>query len=47
MLTFTSGLQMTMLGVLGEYIWRMLDEIRKRPTFVIDEVFQKETKKDS
>lgn len=43
-LTFTSGLQMTMLGVLGEYIWRVLDEIRKRPTYVIDEVYQKATK---
>ena len=38
-LTFTSGLQMTMLGILGEYLWRALDEIRKRPPYVIDEIF--------
>ena len=38
-LTFTSGLQMTMLGILGEYLWRTLDETRRRPAFVIDEVF--------
>ena len=38
-LAFTSGLQMTMLGVLGEYLWRTLDETRRRPGFVIDEVF--------
>ena len=38
-LTFTSGIQMAMLGVLGEYLWRTLDEVRRRPPFVIDEVF--------
>jgi glycosyltransferase involved in cell wall biosynthesis len=38
-LTFTAGLQMTLLGVLGEYLWRTLDETRGRPTFVIDEVY--------
>jgi polyisoprenyl-phosphate glycosyltransferase len=38
-LTFTSGIQMTMLGILGEYLWRTLDEIRGRPQYVIDEVF--------
>ena len=39
-LAFTSGLQMTMLGVLGEYLWRTLDETRGRPAYVIDEVFE-------
>ena len=38
-LTFTAGLQMCLLGVLGEYLWRTLDETRHRPPFVIDEVF--------
>lgn len=37
-ITFTSGIQMTMLGVLGEYLWRTLDEARNRPPFVIDEI---------
>jgi dolichol-phosphate mannosyltransferase len=37
-ITFTSGIQMTMLGVLGEYLWRTLDEVRRRPFYVIDEV---------
>lgn len=38
-LSFTSGIQMSMLGVLGEYLWRTLDETRRRPQFVIDEVY--------
>jgi polyisoprenyl-phosphate glycosyltransferase len=38
MLAFTAGIQMTMLGVLGEYLWRTLDETRRRPGFVIDAV---------
>lgn len=31
------GIQITMLGVLGEYIWRGLDESRRRPRYMIDE----------
>lgn len=38
-LTFTAGLQMTLLGILGEYLWRTLDEARGRPLFVIDTVY--------
>ena len=38
-LTFTAGLQMTILGILGEYIWRTLDEARSRPQFVIDDIY--------
>ncbi|MBQ9253125.1 MAG: glycosyltransferase [Clostridia bacterium] len=34
----TSSFQMVMMGVLGEYLWRNLDETRKRPLYVIDEV---------
>lgn len=32
----TSGVQMTMTGVLGEYLWRNFDATRKRPLFIID-----------
>ena len=35
---FSSGLIMLTLGVLGEYIWRVLEESRSRPPFIIDEV---------
>lgn len=33
----SSGLILSMLGVLGEYIWRTLDASRSRPPFIIDE----------
>lgn len=33
-----SGTQLVMLGVLGEYIWRNLDEARRRPIFLVGEV---------
>jgi glycosyltransferase involved in cell wall biosynthesis len=39
LIAFTSGIQMTMLGVVGEYLWRTLDEVRNRPAYVIDEVY--------
>jgi len=43
LLAFASGIQITMLGVLGEYLWRALDETRRRPNYVIDEVVTTET----
>jgi len=30
------GMQMVMMGVLGEYIWRSLDESRRRPRYLIE-----------
>jgi polyisoprenyl-phosphate glycosyltransferase len=39
-LAFGMGAQMTMLGVLGEYLWRALDEIKGRPEFVVDHVYE-------
>lgn len=46
-MTFASGVQMSMLGVLGEYLWRTLDEVRKRPHFVIDEIYASPQNHDS
>ena len=31
------GLQMIMLGIIGEYLWRNLDETRKRPLYFIED----------
>ncbi|MDD3375721.1 MAG: glycosyltransferase family 2 protein [Candidatus Omnitrophica bacterium] len=30
------GIQMIMLGILGEYVWRTFDESRNRPQYVVD-----------
>jgi polyisoprenyl-phosphate glycosyltransferase len=35
-LLIVSGAQMLMIGVLGEYMWRNLDETRRRPRFVVE-----------
>lgn len=35
------GLQMMMMGVLGEYLWRALDEARGRPLFLVENTTQK------
>lgn len=32
---FVGGLIMIMLGVIGEYIWRIYDELRKKPNYII------------
>lgn len=39
-LTFGFGMIMIMLGIIGEYLWRILDESRKRPVYIIDEVYK-------
>lgn len=31
------GIQMMMMGMLGEYVWRALDESRRRPRFIIED----------
>jgi len=32
------GLQLLTLGVLGEYLWRTLDEAKGRPLYLVDRV---------
>lgn len=32
---------MVMLGVLGEYVWRIYDEVRRKPQYIIDEIITK------
>jgi dolichol-phosphate mannosyltransferase len=33
------GLIMVMLGVIGEYVWRINEEVRKRPNYVVRDKF--------
>lgn len=35
-----SGVQMLMIGVLGEYLWRNLEETRRRPRFIVEQVVE-------
>ncbi len=39
LITFLLGLVIVMLGIIGEYLWRVFDEVNKRPEVVIDEVY--------
>lgn len=36
------GVQMMMMGILGEYLWRALDETRQRPRYIIERTTQDE-----
>ena len=39
LISFLLGLIIVMLGVIGEYIWRIFDELNRRPESVIDEIY--------
>lgn len=41
-LLVVSGVQLTMMGILGEYLWRNLDETRRRPRFIVEKVVEGE-----
>lgn len=37
-----AGVQMLILGIIGEYMWRSLDETRRRPRFIIEKIIHNE-----
>jgi dolichol-phosphate mannosyltransferase len=39
-LLLVSGVQITILGVLGEYLWRSLEAARGRPRFIVESVLR-------
>jgi len=38
LLLIIGGLIMIMLGILGEYIWRIFDEVKNRPNYIIKDI---------
>lgn len=38
---FLNGIQLLSFGVIGEYLWRNIEESRKRPHYVIGEIIEK------
>ena len=37
---FVLGVQIIFLGILGEYIGRIFDEVRSRPYYVVDQIYE-------
>jgi dolichol-phosphate mannosyltransferase len=33
------GVLMLMLGIIGEYVWRIYDEVRGKPNYVVRNIF--------
>jgi hypothetical protein len=29
-----------MLGIIGEYLWRTLDQVRNRPQYIIEKIYE-------
>ena len=42
-----AGVQMLILGIIGEYLWRSLDETRRRPRFIIETIIQRDSAEDA
>jgi dolichol-phosphate mannosyltransferase len=39
LISFLLGMVLFTLGIIGEYVWRIFDEVNKRPESVIEEIF--------
>lgn len=43
-LLIVSGAQLLVMGIIGEYLWRNLDETRRRPRFIVEAVLEPESR---
>jgi dolichol-phosphate mannosyltransferase len=43
MILVIGGFQMVMLGVIGEYLWRTLEQVRRRDMYLIDAVYERDS----
>jgi dolichol-phosphate mannosyltransferase len=41
------GIQLTVIGIMGEYLWRAVEEVRRRPLYVVREITRREPTADS
>jgi dolichol-phosphate mannosyltransferase len=39
LVSFLLGMVIVMLGIIGEYLWRIFDETSDRPEAVIDKIY--------
>ncbi len=44
LICFLLGIVIFMLGIIGEYLWRIFDEVSRRPEVVVDEVYTPEAR---
>lgn len=45
LITFFSGLILTALGIIGEYLWRIYDEVKARPLYFVDQIISSNVEK--